>query len=104
MSNGSYSCPSKRTGVNHNCAGYKGRTIQRQISQKVYERLEALIFLLSIIISTLLPHAVIFLDRWLLLRDVLNLRISVNTYIFVVRMIPPAGLVDPFLLMVQMVS
>ena len=54
--------------------------------------------------STLLPPAVIFMGRWLPLRDVLNLRISVNTHIFVVRMIPPVGLVDPFLLMVQMIS
>ena len=35
VSNGSHLCPSKRTGVNQNCAGYTGQTIQRQISQGV---------------------------------------------------------------------
>ena len=35
VSNGYCFCPSKRTGANQNCAGFTGRTIQRQISQGV---------------------------------------------------------------------
>ena len=63
-------------------------------STKVYERLETLHF--SFEHNCIYPASA--------RRDVLNLRISVNTHIFVLMMIPPAGLVDLFLLMVPMVS
>ena len=67
VSNGSHFCPSKRTGVEQNCAGYTGRTIQRQISQGV-RNVGGTHF--SFEHSYIYPasNVVVFLDRWLLLK------------------------------------
>ena len=65
--------PSSGDGVKQDRDGYTGRLIQRQASQREQgvggER-----FFLDVM-STLLPHAMIVPDRWVLLWDVSNLRV-----------------------------
>ena len=61
---------------------------------------EASVFILGVM-STLLLHTMIVPDRWVLVWDVSNLRVSANTEILVLCVLPATVLLDLNILIVQ---
>ena len=67
---------------------------------KESRKLKANVFVLGVM-SNLLPHAMVVPDRWVLLWDVSNLRVSATTEILVLCVLPATVLLDLNILIVQ---